>query len=108
MANRTVSFRLPETLIRAIETEAERTGRSKTEVVIEALTHQDSPLDALPAITKPRSQLERQIDTIRSQVEDIHSSPSLQIEQQLSTLIEVVQDVAKRVQAIEAHLDSGS
>ncbi len=106
MANRTVSFRLPETLIRAIEAEAERTGRSKTEVVIEALTHQDSPLDALPAITKPRSQLERQIDTIRSQVEDIHGTSNIHVEQQLAILIKAVEDVALRVQSIESRLNS--
>ena len=105
MANRTVSFRLPETLIRAIETEAERTGRSKTEVVIEALTHEDSPLNVLPAITKPRSQLERQIDTIRFQVEEMNAVPTTQIEQKLSTLLEAVEDMAKRVQAIEARLE---
>ncbi|MGF1513856.1 MAG: ribbon-helix-helix protein, CopG family [Elainellaceae cyanobacterium] len=104
MANRTVSFRLPETLIRAIETEAERTGRSKTEVVIEALTHQDSPLDALPTITKPRSQLERQIDTMRSQIEHV-SAPNVQVEQQLSTLISAVEDIAKRLRVIESQLE---
>ncbi|MGB3615311.1 MAG: ribbon-helix-helix protein, CopG family [Elainellaceae cyanobacterium] len=105
MANRTVSFRLPETLIRAIETEAERTGRSKTEVVIEALTHEDGPLNVLPAITKPRSQLERQIDTIRSQVEEIHSAPAEQIDQKLSMVLATVEAIAQRVEAIDARLD---
>lgn len=105
MANRTVSFRLPETLIRAIEAEAERTGRSKTEVVIEALTHEDGPLNVLPAITKPRSQLERQIDTIRSQVEDISAAPSGQIDHKLSALLTATEKISQRLEAIEARLD---
>ncbi|MEO0409292.1 MAG: ribbon-helix-helix protein, CopG family [Cyanobacteria bacterium P01_A01_bin.135] len=104
MANRTVSFRLPETLIRAIESEADRTGRSKTEVVIEALTHEDGPLSVLPAITKPRSQLERQIDTIRSQVEDIGAVPIGQLDYKLTALLSAIEDIDQRLQAIEARL----
>ncbi|MCG8366971.1 MAG: ribbon-helix-helix domain-containing protein [Pseudanabaenales cyanobacterium] len=70
MKSKTVSFRFPDDVIDGIEAEAQMTGRSKTDIVLNALAqaygfqhHSASPITF--------EQLERQLNDLRAQVKSL-------------------------------------
>ena len=70
MANRTVSFRLPATLIKSIEAQSKVTGRSKTSLIIEALNQAIDPQS--PATdSAATSVLQQQIQELKDQVKTL-------------------------------------
>ena len=81
MANRTVSFRLPATLITKIEAQAKVTGRSKTSLIIEALNQaidpQPSSIDsaAPAALQRQIQQLEAQVLALSEQLDALRKTP---------------------------------
>jgi hypothetical protein len=70
MANKLVAFRLPDDLIKAIESESRATGKDKTAVVIYALRQAfglasgDSPLLTIEGIHKRMNELEEKVDSL--------------------------------------------
>ena len=67
MANKTVSFRLPSELIEAIESRAQATGQSKTNVVIAALTHAYGCPNSLTQSVPP-DQVQQQLNDLKHQI----------------------------------------
>ncbi|MDJ0704514.1 MAG: PAS domain S-box protein [Leptolyngbyaceae cyanobacterium MO_188.B28] len=70
MANRTVSFRLPATLIKSIEAQSKVTGRSKTSLIIEALNQAIDPQTS-PSNSATTSALQQQIQELKDQVKTL-------------------------------------
>ena len=74
MKSKTVSFRFPDDVIEGIEAEAQITGRSKTDIVLNALIqaygfqyHTESPITL--------EQLEQQLNELRAQVKNLSQKP---------------------------------
>ena len=80
MANRTVSFRLPATLIKRIEAQAKSTGRSKTSLIIEALNQAIAPQDPLldaaatTAFQQEIQALKDQVKTLSEQLDTLRQT----------------------------------
>ena len=67
MSKKTVSFRLPDNIVKALEAQAKATGKNKTTLVVEILSQaydlsQPSPPQITPEI------LQQQIDQLKQQV----------------------------------------
>ena len=75
MASKTVSFRLPDTLIKAIEARTQTTGKRKTTLIIEALAQvYGHPTSSLPSVT-PEA-LQQQLDELKNQMTALQVSQS--------------------------------
>ena len=75
MANKTVSFRLPEELITALEDHAKRSGKTKTDLVIEALAETYGiamPISSSITITS----VQQQIETLKEEIALLTKSSS--------------------------------
>ena len=76
MATKTVSFRLPDTIVKAIEAQTQATGKRKTTLIIEALAQ----VYGLPAPSPPSAtpeSLQRQLDELKQQMYRLQSRSSL-------------------------------
>ncbi|MDJ0704108.1 MAG: hypothetical protein QNJ46_12565 [Leptolyngbyaceae cyanobacterium MO_188.B28] len=70
MKTKTVSFRFPNDVIESIEAEAKITGRSKTNIVLNALTQAygfHRPTEPTPTL----EQIERQLSELRGQIRSL-------------------------------------
>ncbi|MEO1208485.1 MAG: PAS domain-containing protein [Cyanobacteria bacterium J06638_20] len=70
MTNRTVSFRFPQDLIKTLEIHANRSGKTKTDLVIEAIAEvygASAPISANTTIAS----VQQQINTLREEVESL-------------------------------------
>lgn len=81
MANKTISFRIPDEVTEALETQVKLTGRSKTSLIVEALTQafglpRTSP--ASPTINSLEHQLkalEKKVTVLSSQLAEFRLNP---------------------------------
>lgn len=67
MAKKTVSFRLPDNIVQALEAQAKVTGKNKTKLVVEILT-QAYDLSQPPSQQVTPEMLQQQIDQLKQQV----------------------------------------
>ena len=75
MASKTVSFRLPDSLIKAIEARTQSTGKRKTTLIIEALAQvYDLPPPSTPSTT-PET-IQQQLDKLKHQIAALQVSQS--------------------------------
>ena len=74
MANKTISFRIPDEITEALDTQVKITGRSRTSLIVEALTQmfglpQASPNGATTtSLEHQLKELEKQVTTLSSQL----------------------------------------
>ncbi|MBE9181122.1 hypothetical protein IQ268_21405 [Oculatella sp. LEGE 06141] len=68
MASKLVAFRLPDDIIRAIESEAKATGKDKTAVVVKALRH---VFDLHPPRSPNVEALQQQVNDLEQRVNDL-------------------------------------
>ncbi|MEO1520588.1 MAG: PAS domain S-box protein [Cyanobacteria bacterium J06633_2] len=100
MANRTVSFRLPEEIVGAIEKRAKVLGKTKTDLFIEALCQvYDVPAPESASLTI--TSLQQQLDGLRNQIETLehvtHSSQA-KFQQQVTVVFETLGQLLQPLQ----------
>ena len=67
MAKKTVSFRLPDNIIQALEAQAKATGKTKTALIVEILTETYGLSQRPPQPITPEM-LQQQLDQLKQQV----------------------------------------
>ena len=67
MARKTVSFRLPESIVQALEAQAKATGKNRTTLFVEVLTHAYG-LSQPPPQRAKLAMLQQQLDELKQQV----------------------------------------
>ncbi|MCG8364111.1 MAG: ribbon-helix-helix domain-containing protein [Pseudanabaenales cyanobacterium] len=72
MANKTVSFRIPDEIIQALETQVKTTGRSKTSLIVEALAQALGLPQASPEVITITS-LQHQLQVLEQKVTALSS-----------------------------------
>ena len=81
MANKTISFRIPDEITEVLETQAKVTGRSKTSLILEALTQAFGlPTDPTETMTAPSLQhqlqaLEEKVTALSTQLAEFRLTP---------------------------------
>jgi PAS domain S-box-containing protein len=97
MANKTVSFRLPEEIIAAIEARAKSVGKTKTDLFIEALC-QVYDLDQPESASLTLISLQQQLDGLRQQIEaleTLNQTGQNQLQQQTTQVINTLRNVLR-------------
>ena len=100
MANRTVSFRLPEELINTIEERAKFSGKTKTDLIIEALAQVfdvPEPMSASVTITS----IQQQVDALKQKIGTLEQSNldnQAELQEQTVKLITVLRQTLQPLQ----------
>ncbi|MGJ3247446.1 MAG: PAS domain S-box protein [Elainellaceae cyanobacterium] len=101
MATRAVTFRLPEEVIELLKRQADATGKSKTHLVIDAITQAYEP----SALSKPMTaqSLQQQISDLKKQVlsfEFANIQPKIELYDHTSQLVEAIQQAIQSSQGM--------
>lgn len=107
MTNRTVSFRFPQDLINTLEVHANRSGKTKTDLVIEAIAEvygMSVPTSANATI----SSVQQQINALREEVESLIPKEGVQAQTYLqsytSNFVVAIQQALQALQAVNSLL----
>ncbi|MEM7772513.1 MAG: PAS domain-containing protein [Cyanobacteria bacterium P01_E01_bin.6] len=102
MANKTVSFRLPEELILAIEEHARITGKTKTDLILAALCKAyDLPELASDSVTA--TSIQQQIDALKCQIDSlgqVSSTARAQLQERVNQTIDILSESVQPLQDI--------
>ncbi len=112
MANKTVSFRLPDSIIDAIDEHARISGKTRTDLIVEALAQVYDVQVLVPTNITIQS-VQQQLDALRQQITDLEQNradiqATLQENtvQLLAALRQVIQPL-QNVTLLASHPDAG-
>jgi PAS domain S-box-containing protein len=107
MTNRTVSFRFPQDLINTLESHAHRSGKTKTDLVIEAVAEvygASAPVSAKATI----SSVQQQINALREDVASLSPKDDAQVQSYLqnypSSFVAAIQQALQSLNVVNALL----